>query len=47
MTTKPKWWVKKISKGWWVGRGDFALGDFFSTWERAMKGLEYRIREEP
>lgn len=46
MSPKRKWWIKKIGKGWWIGRGHFALGDYFSTWERAMGGVEYRIKEE-
>ena len=46
VTTKRKWWIKKIGKGWWIGQGHFALGNYFSTWERAMRGVEYRIRED-
>lgn len=46
MSPKRKWWIKKIGKGWWIGRGHFALGNYFSTWERAMRGVEYRIGEE-
>lgn len=46
MSPERKWWIKKIGKGWWIGRGHFALGNYFSTWERAMGGVEYRIKEE-
>ena len=45
MTVTRKWWIKKIGKGWWIGRGHFALDGYFSTWERAMRSVEYRIKE--
>lgn len=35
MSTKKKWWVKKIGKEWWIGHEHFALGNFFSSWGRA------------
>ena len=44
VTTKRKWWVKKIGKGWWIGYEHFVIGDFFSTWEKAYAEAVRRTR---
>lgn len=44
MTTKRKWRVKKVGKGWRIGHVYFALDDSFSTWEKAYAEAVKRTR---